>query len=118
LVLFFFFLFFFFFFFFFFFCSKFVPSARIVYSNAGDHNEYFDFLSSKLPVLKLEDLNRMLKQVSTLDLSDEMSHHIMLISPKFGNPSLFEYSIPTEFLCDFVLDRLAEKSEIWTSSEQ
>jgi hypothetical protein len=87
------------------FFDRFGPSTRSAYAyTKGSIKEYDARLRTKIANASYEDLDRMFRQASALDLREETSHQLALISAGTfrDEPSV---TIPTRYIYDLLIER-------------
>jgi hypothetical protein len=82
---------------------KFGPSARLAYAYASVSDTYETGMLESVCSITYEDLDRMVQSSSSLNLSDPLSHRLLLISPSQMRHA-FKASIATTYLYELLRD--------------
>jgi hypothetical protein len=91
------------------FYKHFKSSARSAYANASFAAQYDTNIPSKIGRIALETLDDVLRQATGLNLSQEISHQILVVSPGDLRHEV-EVSIPTRYLYEMVRDALSDRT--------
>ena len=87
---------------------KFGPSARSAYAYANMSDTYETALLERIRLITYKDLDCLVRSSRWLDLSDQLSHKLLLISPSQMR-SGFEASIATTYLYELLRDALSTR---------
>lgn len=80
------------------FLDRFVPSAREAFAYAADQGDYEEFIRKKLSSLGREKIPRIMDGARELSFDNDVSHHLVLITPSETSRSRHVTEIPTRYL--------------------
>jgi hypothetical protein len=91
------------------FYNKWGPSARSVYTHASSPDLYEGPMLEAIGKVTFKELDNVLCQATSLDLSSEVSHRLLLVCPG-DTRNTFIAVIPTRYLYERLKDALTNHS--------